>query len=284
MIKNTVNEALRLSIQRDVKYALAEDIGSGDITAELIPENLQATGTIMSRESAVICGRPWVDELLHQVDSGLLVNWQVTEGQQIDPNQVILTVDGDARALLTAERCVLNFLQTLSGIATRCHTFSGMIQHTDTKLLDTRKTIPGLRVAQKYAVVQGGCFNHRMGLYDAFLIKENHIAICGGIAPAVNRARRQLPDKAVEVEVESMEELQQALAAKADSIMLDNFSPDDLIRAVELTRGRVKLEASGNITEENLQMIAETGVDFISMGTLTKDCKAIDLTMSISLR
>ena len=284
MSKDTINKALKSSIQHNVEYALAEDIGSGDITAGLIPENLLAKGKIKSREKAVICGRPWIDELFYQVDSRLQVSWQVTEGQQINPDQVILTVEGNARALLRAERSALNFLQTLSGIATRCNAFSGMVQHTGVRLLDTRKTIPGLRVAQKYAVAQGGCCNHRMGLYDAFLIKENHIAICGGIASAINQARRQLPDKTVELEVESIEELQQALAAEADTIMLDNFSLDDLIKAVEITQGKVKLEASGNITEENLRIIAETGVDFISMGTLTKDCKAIDLTMNISMQ
>jgi len=272
-------ETLNTSILQNVTHALAEDIGSGDITAQLIGEKTQAVATIISREEATLAGIAWADEVFRQVDPAIEVNWHYNDGDQITANQPLVTLKGPARSLLTAERSVMNFLQTLSGTATLCHDYSALVADTDVKLLDTRKTLPGLRIAQKYAVSCGGCFNHRIGLYDAFLIKENHIAACGSIAKAVATARANEPGKPVEVEVESLDELEQALAAGADTVMLDNFTQDDMKTAVATANGRCKLEASGNVTHETLLPIAQTGVDYISIGALTKDCKAIDLSM-----
>lgn len=266
-------------IAANVRAALAEDIGSGDITSELVPADEMARAHVITREQAVVCGRPWVDEVFRQVDPGTRLTWHCGEGEMVAPGKILFEAAGRARSLLTAERTALNFLQLLSGIATRCHHYASMLAGMRTRLLDTRKTIPGLRIAQKYAVSCGGCHNHRIGLYDAFLIKENHISACGSIREAVATARRQAPGKPVEVEVETMEQLAEALDAGADSVMLDNFNLEQMRKAVAFTAGRAPLEASGGVTEVTLCAIADTGVDYISIGTLTKDCKAIDLSM-----
>lgn len=280
-------ELLNKSILRNINIALDEDIGSnfmtdsGDITAQLIPDTEQAYARVLTRETMVLAGRPWVDALFAQLDPSVKITWLAEEGQLLAANTVFLELSGAARSLLTGERAALNFIQTLSGVATRV---ADHVKHLDglpTKLLDTRKTLPGLRIAEKYAVAIGGGQNHRLGLFDAFLIKENHILASGGIQQAIDSARRIAPNKPVEVEVENFDELNQALDAGADIIMLDNFSNDEMRRAVIHTAGRSKLEASGNITDANLRSVAETGVDFISMGTLTKDVKAIDLSMRL---
>lgn len=268
-------------IPEAVTYALREDVGSGDITAQLIPEDQTASARIISRQEAVICGIDWVNEVYKQVDPNLTLDWKVDDGDLVNADQVLFYAKGSARNLLTAERAALNFLQTLSGTATISKFYADKVIDTSVKLLDTRKTLPGLRFAQKYAVTCGGCYNHRIGLFDAFLIKENHIMACGGIKQAINTAKRNEPGKPVEVEVETMEELQQALNAGADIIMLDNFSLEDMRKSVELTGDAAKLEASGNITDETLRPIAETGVDFISIGALTKHCQAVDLSMRL---
>ncbi|WP_420592229.1 carboxylating nicotinate-nucleotide diphosphorylase [Bacterioplanoides sp.] len=272
-------------IHQAVATALSEDIGTGDITAQLIPAENLAHARIICRERAIIAGIDWVNEVFRQLDPSVAVIWRVSEGQWVRPNQTLFELKGSARSLLTGERCALNFLQSLSGTATLCRFYADMVAGTQVKLLDTRKTIPGLRIAQKYAVSVGGCFNHRIGLYDAFLIKENHIMACGGIQQAVAQAHIIAPGKPVEVEVETFEQLDQAIDAGADIIMLDNFSPMAMTQAVEHTRnktnGRVKLEASGGITNASLRSYAETGVDYISIGALTKDCKAVDLSMRL---
>jgi len=270
---------LKADLQANVSAALLEDVGDGDITARLIPADELASAAIITREDATICGVDWVNEVARQVDPTIAIDWMVADGQQAEANQLLFQAYGNARSLLTFERCALNFLQCLSGTASIAHYYAGLVADTQVKLLDTRKTIPGLRKAQKYAVACGQCYNHRIGLYDAFLIKENHIAACGGISQAIATAREQEPAKPVEVEVESMDELQQALGAGADRIMLDNFTLREMREAVELCAGRAELEASGGITEQTLRPIAETGVDYISIGALTKDCRAIDLSM-----
>ncbi|KPX09398.1 Quinolinate phosphoribosyltransferase [Pseudomonas syringae pv. cunninghamiae] len=274
---------LTAEIEANVRRALLEDVGSGDITAQLIPAERLAKATIISRDAAVIAGTAWVDTVFRQLDPRVAVHWQVTDGDRVSPNQALFHLEGPARSLLTGERSALNFLQMLSGVATRAQYFADMVSGTQVKLLDTRKTLPGLRLAQKYAVTCGGCHNHRIGLYDAFLIKENHIAACGGIAQAVESAHRIAPGKPVEVEVESLSELKQALDAGADIIMLDELSLDDMREAVRLTAGRARLEASGGINDDTLRVIAETGVDYISIGAMTKDVKAVDLSMRLSL-
>jgi nicotinate-nucleotide pyrophosphorylase (carboxylating) len=268
-------------VQRNVEAALAEDVGSGDITAALIPEQARASARIITREDGVLCGRAWVDQVFAAVDPAIEVNWQARDGARISAGDSLFTLSGPARGLLTGERCALNFLQLLSGTATLCRGYADLVADTGVKLLDTRKTIPGLRFAQKYAVSCGGCYNHRIGLYDAFLIKENHISACGGITAAVTTARSCAPGKPVEVEVENLEELEQALAAACDRVMLDNFNLEQLAAAVALNGGRAELEASGNITTTTLRPVALTGVDFISIGALTKDCKALDLSMRL---
>lgn len=280
---NLLLTELRAEVEANVRRSLREDIGSGDITAQLIPDSRLANATVITREDAVICGTAWVDEVFRQLDARVAVHWQVEDGQQVVANQALFHLEGPARALLSGERTALNFLQTLSAVATRCQHYANLVQGTGVKLLDTRKTLPGLRLAQKYAVTQGDCHNHRIGLFDAFLIKENHIAACGGIASAVTTARAIAPGKPVEVEVESLDELQQALAAGADIIMLDELSLDEMRQAVAITAGRAKLEASGGINDSTLRGIAETGVDYISIGTLTKDVKAVDLSMRLAL-
>jgi nicotinate-nucleotide pyrophosphorylase (carboxylating) len=274
---------LSAEIAANVRRALAEDIGSGDLTAQLIPEERLARARVITREAAVIAGRAWVDEVFRQIDPRVAVHWEVADGERVDADKLLFSLEGPARALLSGERSALNFLQTLSAVATRCRHYADLVEGTPVRLLDTRKTLPGLRLAQKYAVTCGGCHNHRIGLFDAFLIKENHIAACGGIAEAVAAARRIAPGKPVEVEVEDLEELDQALSAGADIIMLDELSLEDMYTAVRRTAGRAKLEASGGINGDNLRRIAETGVDYISLGTLTKDIKAVDLSMRLQL-
>tara|TARA_R100001039_G_scaffold35673_1_gene31025 strand:+ start:3332 stop:4267 length:936 start_codon:yes stop_codon:yes gene_type:complete len=271
-------------LSQTVSLALAEDLGSGDITASLIDPKASAHASIICREDAVLCGQPWAEEVIRQLGaSAVTLEWLLTEGSDISANQTLARFTGPARTLLSAERCMLNFLQTLSGTATLSREYARLVAHTSCQLLDTRKTIPGLRTAQKYAVAIGGCGNHRMGLFDAFLIKENHISACGSITQAISKARDLAPGKPVEVEVESFAELDEALDAAADIIMLDNFSIADMRDAVRrnIDRGeqRSRLEASGGITRQRLVEIAETGVDYISIGALTKDLKAIDLSM-----
>lgn len=279
-------QMLKTDITRAVQDALAEDLGygtsKGDITAELISIDTQYAAKVITRESAIICGVAWVNETFAQVDPNVKISWLVNDGDRVTANQNLFTAKGSARSILTAERTALNFLQLLSGTATLCDRYAKHVEGTEVKLLDTRKTIPGLRTAQKYAVSCGACFNHRIGLYDAYLIKENHIAACGSITKAIETAKKNHPEKPVEVEVESLAELQQALDAKADTVMLDNFSIDDLRTAVKTNAGQVKLEASGNVTEQRLAELAATGVDYISIGGLTKNVTAIDLSMRFS--
>jgi nicotinate-nucleotide pyrophosphorylase (carboxylating) len=264
-----------------VSRSLREDVGDGDITAQLIPAERISTGKVITREAAVIAGCAWVNEVFRQIDPDVRLNWQVADADSVVAGQTLFTMTGNARSLLTAERSALNWLQALSGTATICAGYAARVAHTSVKLLDTRKTIPGLRLAQKYAVTCGGCHNHRIGLWDAFLIKENHIAACGSIASAVAQARLIAPGKPVEVETENLDELAQALAAGVDIVMLDEFSLDDMREAVRLTGGNAKLEASGGIDEGSLIPVAETGVNYISIGALTKDIRAIDLSMRL---
>lgn len=270
---------LEQTIQLNIQQALAEDIGDGDITALLTPEHEQARATIISREQMILAGQPWVNALIKAYDATVDIEWLKQEGDWVHANQAFLRLRGSARSLLTVERPALNFIQTLSAVATKTAHYVQQLAGLNTKLLDTRKTLPGLRIAQKYAVTVGGGQNHRLGLFDAFLIKENHIMAAGGIAQAIAKAHDIAPGKPVEVEVESWDELNQALAAKADIVMLDNFSQQQMIDAVHHVAGRCKLEASGNITIENLREVATTGVDYISMGVLTKDVQSIDLSM-----
>lgn len=266
-------------LQENVRMALAEDIGSGDITAQLVPAGQHASATVLCREPAVICGMAWVDEVFRQMDAGIDVDWFVRDGERVAADTRVFTAKGPARALLTAERSALNFLQLLSGVATTAHHYADKVRHTRVRILDTRKTIPGLRLAQKYAVQAGGCHNHRIGLYDAYLIKENHISACGGIAQAVATARSLHAGRPVEVEVENLQELEEALQARADIVMLDNFDLAQTREAVALNAGRSKLEASGGFSDETLVAVAETGVDYISVGALTKHLHATDFSM-----
>ena len=267
------------SIQINIQHALQEDIGEGDLTALLTPEDEQATATIISREEMVLAGQPWVNALIQAYDANVQVTWLKNDGDRVQANEAFLKLAGSARSLLTVERPALNFVQTLSAVATKTAEYVKQLDGLNTKLLDTRKTLPGLRIAQKYAVAIGGGQNHRLGLFDAFLIKENHIMAAGGIAQAIAKARQIAPGKPVEVEVETWDELNQALEAHADIVMLDNFSQQQMIDAVQHVAGRCKLEASGNITIENLREVATSGVDYISMGVLTKDVTAVDLSM-----
>ncbi|HDN9006873.1 TPA: carboxylating nicotinate-nucleotide diphosphorylase [Aeromonas veronii] len=277
-------------VSRAVRAALLEDLGdalttldqpdaSADITAQLIPADRMASARVITREAGVFCGQPWVDEVFVQLGGDVKVEWKVQDGEVLSPNQELFRLHGPARLLLTGERNALNFVQTLSGVATLTARYVAELEGTDCRLLDTRKTIPGLRTAQKYAVTCGGGKNHRIGLYDAYLIKENHILACGGIAEAINEARHLNPGKPVEVEVESLAELEQALAANADIVMLDNFDVTMMREAVAINQGRAKLEVSGNVTLDTLAEFAATGVDFISVGALTKHVRALDLSM-----
>jgi len=272
-------EVLEAHIDEDVRRALEEDVGPGDITAQLIPAGSIWKASVYSREHAVLCGRNWFDAVFRHLDDSVDIRWYTPDGENIAPHQVVCTLKGPARSLLTGERAALNFLQTLSGTATLAQRYARIVEDLGTRILDTRKTLPGLRRAQKYAVRTGGCHNHRMGLYDAFLIKENHIMAAGSIHDAVANAHALAPDMPVEVEVEDLDELKQALQAGADRIMLDNFSPGMLDKAVALNAGAAELEASGGISLDNLRQYAETGVDYISVGALTKDVRAIDLSM-----
>lgn len=276
-----ISSLLRIEIAKQVALALQEDIATGDINAQLIPDTQRDTATIICREPMVVAGKAWVDEVFRQLDPNMQLDWAVKDGDAVAANQILVTLIGNTRALLTGERTALNFLQTLSSTATVVANHVAVIADLPTKLLDTRKTLPMLRHAQKYAMLCGGGNNHRIGLYDAFLIKENHIMACGGIAQAVSQAR-QIANKPVEVEVENFDELHQAIAANADIVMLDNFTIEDTQKAVEQVASLGKpcqLEASGDISLTNLRQVAETGVDFISMGALTKHIKAIDLSM-----
>jgi nicotinate-nucleotide pyrophosphorylase (carboxylating) len=259
--------------------ALDEDVGRGDISAALIDAEKQLETELLLREDAVLCGCQWFEEVFRQCDEGIKVDWLAADGDKVSANTAVCKVSGPARGLLTAERSAINFLQTLSATATLTHSYAARISHTDCRILDTRKTIPQLRVAQKFAVLCGGGSNHRIGLFDAYLIKENHLAAGGGIARTVARAREMNPDKLVEVEVEDLEQLQQAIDARVDRVLLDNFSIDDMVAAVELNQRRIELEASGNIELEQLLEIANTGVDFISIGALTKHLRAIDFSL-----
>lgn len=274
-------EQLHHAICNQVTRALDEDIGSGDITANLIPQDKIARAKVITRENGIFCGRLWVNEVFKQVDPQVELRWLVDDGDSVSINQTLFEAVGKARSLLSAERTALNFVQTLSGTATQSHLFAQATKGLSVKILDTRKTLPGLRLAQKYAVLAGGCYNHRIGLYDAFLIKENHIAACGSIEAAITQARKIAPGKPVEVEVENFEELNEAITHKADVIMLDNFSLDDMYQAVKIADGRIPLEASGNMSLETLVEVAKTGVDYISIGALTKHCRAMDLSLRI---
>ncbi|MDF1677513.1 MAG: carboxylating nicotinate-nucleotide diphosphorylase [Legionellaceae bacterium] len=264
----------------DVTRALEEDVGQGDITAGLIPENLHAKATILSREPMVVCGIPWVNQVFSAVDSAVTINWQVAEEDTLSEPMILATIEGAVRSILTAERAALNFLQTLSGIATETRRYVKCLEGLHTQLLDTRKTIPGLRVASKYAVRCGGGVNHRLGLFDAILIKENHIKACGSIDAAVHLARERGVGLWIEVEVETLDEFKQALNAQPDRILLDNFSEVMLSEAVALRQSSdVLLEASGGVDLSNIRSIAETGVDYISVGATTKSVRAIDLSL-----
>tara|TARA_X000000950_G_scaffold85387_1_gene107489 strand:+ start:143 stop:1024 length:882 start_codon:yes stop_codon:yes gene_type:complete len=272
-------ESLREAVRQNVEQALTEDRADGDISAGLIDEQTLAFAQVITRESGIFCGAPWVDETLKQLDETMHIKWQVADGDKVSPNQELFQLRGKARSLLSAERTMLNFVQLLSGTATRTARYVGLIADTQSQLLDTRKTVPGLRLAQKYAVKCGGGSNHRTGLYDAFLLKENHILAAGSIGAAVKAAKTSAPNKPVEIEVESLAELQQAMEAGADIALIDNFSVTDSKAAVAMTRGNMVLEASGGITQESIAAIAATGVDYISCGDLTKSVEPMDLSM-----
>ena len=274
-----MNDALK---PLNLNVFLEEDIGSGDITAAIIPEAAQAYAEVITREAMVMCGQAWFNEVFRQLNSDVLIDWLVAEGDFVPANALLCTVQGQARALLTGERTALNWVQLLSATATVAKHYADAVAGTGCKVLDTRKTIPGLRDAQKYAVSCGGAYNHRIGLYDGVLIKENHIMAAGSITKAIQVAR-QLTTVTVEVEVETLAELTEALAAKPDRIMLDNFNLDDLRTAVTLTAGTVELEASGNVSLDTIRSVAETGVDYISIGALTKHVQAVDLSMRIKV-
>ncbi|MBB1406043.1 MULTISPECIES: carboxylating nicotinate-nucleotide diphosphorylase [unclassified Pseudoalteromonas] len=271
-----VSQLVTLALGEDLNYQSAEN---GDITAQLIPANEQANAKVITREDCIFCGKDLIIEVFKQVDPSVVVNVLVNDGDAVKANSTLFTATGSARAILTAERTALNFVQTLSGTATTTAHYVKELAGTKTQLLDTRKTIPGLRILQKYAVKCGGGANHRIGLYDAFLIKENHIAACGGINKAVAQAKQNQPNKPIEVEVESLVDLKQALDAGADIIMLDNFNVEQIKQAVVVTNKRAKLEVSGNMTLQTLKTYSQAGVDFISSGALTKNLQSIDLSM-----
>ena len=266
-------------LNKQVAGALAEDVGSGDVTAGLLPAGKIIKARLVCKEQAVLCGQPWVNETFNRLDSSVRVNWLVDEGQEIAADTQCAQIEGPAAGILTGERTAVNFLQLLSGVATKTRRYVRLLEGTDTQLLDTRKTLPGLRTAQKYAVHLGGGANHRMGLFDCFLIKENHIAAMGGIAECIRAARAQAPKLKLEVEVESLAELRTAVAAAPDIIMLDNFSQAKMRAAVKEVGGRIPLEVSGGVSANHLADIAKTGVDYISVGGLTKDVRAIDFSL-----
>ena len=271
-------------LDTQVAAALREDIGSGDVTAQLVPATQKVRGRVITREKAVLCGRPWVEATFRQLDAGIQLTWHANDGDLIAADQVIFEIEGPARAVLTGERTALNFLQLLSATATSARRYVDAVAGTGCQILDTRKTLPGLRTAQKYAVLCGGAQNHRIGLYDRVLIKENHIAAAGSLSGAIETARRLASHVPVEVEVESLAEFQEALAARPDIIMLDEFSDADMRTAVALNRKQVspvKIEASGSVSLENVRAVAETGVDYVSIGGITKHVRAIDLSMRL---
>ncbi|MCB1957544.1 MAG: carboxylating nicotinate-nucleotide diphosphorylase [Rhodocyclaceae bacterium] len=275
-----IGEQLRVEIHRNVSAALAEDIGTGDLTAHLIGDDVQARGRVITRESAIICGSAWFEAAFAALQPSALVTWHVRDGDRVEPDQPLCDIAASARTLLTAERTGLNFLQLLSGTATKTRRFVDAVQGTRASIVDTRKTLPGLRLAQKYAVLVGGGVNHRIGLYDGVLIKENHIIAAGSVTEALAEARRITPSHAfIEVEVETLSQLREALEAGARMILLDNMSLDQMAEAVRITEGRAELEASGGVSLERVREIAETGVDRISIGGLTKDVKAVDLSL-----
>jgi len=274
-------QTLNAAIAANVEAALAEDLGRGDLSADLIPADTVARARVLCRDPAVICGGPWFDEVFWRLDPDMEILWQVRDGEGAAPGQTLCLLQGRARALVSGERTALNFLQTLSGTATVARRFADAVAGTRARILDTRKTLPGLRVAQKYAVRTGGCQNHRLGLYDGILVKENHIRAAGGIGPAITAIRVAHPGMPVEIEVESLGELRQALAAGAERILLDNFGLEQMREAVGMTAGRAELEVSGGVDLETLRAIAETGVDYISVGALTKHLRAVDLSMLI---
>ena len=279
----TMDDALKVEITNNVSCALGEDIGSGDVTGELIPRARLIDATIITREAMTVAGTPWVDEVCRQVDTGISIDWLCKDGDAVNAEATLCTISGPARSVLTAERTALNFLQLLSATATLTSRYAAAVSATNCRVLDTRKTIPGLRLAQKYAVRCGGGHNHRVGLYDAILIKENHILSAGGITAAVQSARQLQPGLPVEVEVENVDELRESLAAKAERLLLDNFSNKQLQEAVEINRNEgdppAELEASGGLSLDDLAGVAVTGVDYISVGALTKNVRAIDLSM-----
>lgn len=275
-------EALAALAREDVRRALQEDVGTGDLTAALVPAQRRARARILAREEAVICGAPWAEAALRALDPGVQLAWQVAEGQRCAPGQVVLEIEGSARALLSAERTALNFLQLLSAVATKTRTYVDVVTGTRARIVDTRKTLPGLRLAQKYAVRVGGGTNHRIGLHDAVLIKENHIAAAGGVTAVLQAAQAVAAQAAfIEIEVETLEQLAEALAAGATMVLLDNMPLPMLREAVRINAGRAILEISGGVTLDGLRALAETGVDRISIGTLTKDVKAIDFSMRL---
>ncbi|HDY7509142.1 TPA: carboxylating nicotinate-nucleotide diphosphorylase [Vibrio vulnificus] len=279
-----LKQQLPIEITRAVADTLKEDLGGSlnadnDVTAALIPAEAMNTATIITREHGVFCGQAWADEVFKQLGGKVTIEWHVKDGDNVEPNQTLCTLTGPARDLLTGERNAMNFIQTLSGCATITAQYAAKIAHTECRLLDTRKTIPGLRSALKYAVACGGGYNHRIGVFDAYLIKENHIIACGGITQAITKAKELQPGKPVEVETENLDELREAIHAGADIIMLDNFTTEMMRQAVEINAGRAALENSGNVTLDTIAEYAETGVDYISVGALTKHVKAMDLSM-----
>ncbi|MEQ1662223.1 MAG: carboxylating nicotinate-nucleotide diphosphorylase [Thiobacillus sp.] len=278
-------ESILAAVETDVARALAEDVGSGDLTAQLIPASQTARARVMTREAAVIAGRPWFDACFRALDPTCVIDWKCHEGDTVSAESVLVEISGNARALLTAERPALNFLQTLSAVATATRPYVDAVRGSHAAILDTRKTLPGLRIAEKYAVRMGGGQNQRVGLYDGILIKENHIAAAGGIAPVLAAAFELAGNTvSVQIEVETIDQLEQALAAGAPLILLDNFSLADMRHAVQVTDGRALLEASGNITLDSVRAVAETGVDRISIGSLTKHIRAVDLSMRIDTK
>jgi nicotinate-nucleotide pyrophosphorylase (carboxylating) len=275
--------AFLAAISENVRIALEEDVGEGDVSAGLIDPDARGVARVITRDAGVVCGLPWVAEVCRQVDERIELIAEVSDGDKVEPNQLLFILEGPAAALLTAERTALNFLQLLSGTATQTADYAKLIAHTGTRLLDTRKTVPGLRLAQKYAVLCGGGHNHRLGLFDQFLIKENHIAAAGGIGPAVRRAREMHPSLKVEVEVENLDELAEAIEAGADIAMVDNFSIEDTRQAAVMSRDRIALEASGGIDNVTIVEVAEAGVDYISVGALTKSIEPLDLSMRMDV-
>jgi len=277
---------LKDHLSRAVGFALEEDLGSGDITAELIPADTQAKASVITRENGVFCGREWFAECFRQIDAQVQLNWHFEDGAEVQPNDTLVDISGSARSILTAERSALNFLQMLSGTATAAQRYASLVADTPIAILDTRKTLPGLRLAQKYAALVGGCENHRLGLYDRFLIKENHITACGGIRPAIAQAKALHAEIAVEIEVETLAQLDEAIEAGADIVMLDNFDTEATRQAVARAAGRVKLESSGNFDLDrlNADLAAGANVDFISVGAITKHVQALDLSLRLTMQ